>query len=222
MINTIINFLKSLFIKDKEEPTMEALHNISIPKDTKFRVVDDAGVDIESGKYVGDSGIIEEKQEMSKFDDIIEAVLHHEGGYVNDPKDPGGETNYGIAKRSHPDVDIKNLTREGAKEIYKEVYWDKNKVESLPKDLWHIYFDMCVNQGKSRAVKIIQRAVNGKGGSLTVDGGMGPMTIAAIGKSRVELDRVRAYRVKYYADLVTKKPDLERFYFGWFKRALEV
>jgi len=222
MINIIINFLKSLFIKDKEEPTMEALHNISIQKDTKFRVVDDAGVDIETGKYVGDSGIPKEKEEMSKFDEIIEVVLEHEGGYVNDPKDPGGETNFGIAKRSHPDVDIKNLTKEGAKEIYKEVYWDKNKVESLPEELWHIYFDMCVNQGKSRAVKIIQRAVNGKGGSLTVDGGMGPMTIAAIGKSRVELDRVRAYRVKYYADLVTRKPDLERFYFGWFKRALEV
>ena len=222
MINSIINFLKSLFIKDKEETTMEALHNISIQKDTKFRVVDDAGVDMETGKYVGDSGIPKEKEEMSKFDDIIEVVLEHEGGYVNDPKDPGGETNFGIAKRSHPDVDIKNLTKEGAKEIYKEVYWDKNKVESLPEELWHIYFDMCVNQGKSRAVKIIQRAVNGKGGSLTVDGGMGPMTIAAIGKSRVELDRVRAYRVKYYSDLVTKKPDLERFYFGWFKRALEV
>ena len=227
MIDIIINFIKSLFIKDKEEPTMEALHNISIPgrnypKDTKFRVVDDAGVDIETGKYVGDSGIPKEKEEMSKFDEIIEVVLEHEGGYVNDPKDPGGETNYGIAKRSHPDVDIKNLTKEGAKEIYKEVYWDNNKVESLPEDLWHIYFDMCVNQGKSRAVRIIQRAVNGKGGSLDVDGGLGPMTIAAIGKSRVELDRVRAYRVKYYADLVTKKPDLERFYFGWFKRALEV
>jgi len=222
MIKLIIDFLKSLFIKDKEEPTMEALHNISIQKDTKFRVVDDAGVDIETGKYVGDSGIPKEKEEMSKFDEIIEVVLEHEGGYVNDPKDPGGETNFGIAKRSHPDVDIKNLTKEGAKEIYKEVYWDKNKVESLPEELWHIYFDMCVNQGKSRAVKIIQRAVNGKGGSLTVDGGMGPMTIAAIGKSRVELDRVRAYRVKYYSDLVTKKPDLERFYFGWFKRALEV
>ena len=222
MINLIIDFLKSLFIKEKEEPTMEALHNISIPSDTKFRVVDDAGVDIETGKYVGDSGIPKEKEEMSKFDDIIEVVLEHEGGYVNDPKDPGGETNFGIAKRSHPDVDIKNLTKEGAKEIYKEVYWDKNKVESLPEELWHIYFDMCVNQGKSRAVKIIQRAVNGKGGSLTVDGGMGPMTITAIGKSRVELDRVRAYRVKYYSDLVTKKPDLERFYFGWFKRALEV
>ena len=52
---------------------------------------------------------------LVKFDEIIEVVLHHEGGYVNDPKDPGGETNFGIAKRSHPDVDIKNLTKDGAK-----------------------------------------------------------------------------------------------------------
>jgi lysozyme family protein len=218
MINTIINFLKSIFIKDKEGPTMEALHNISIPMDTEYSETDAADY------YTGPEpdGTQKEKQEMSKFDEIIEVVLEHEGGYVNDPKDPGGETNFGIAKRSHPDVDIKNLTKEGAKEIYKEVYWDKNKVESLPEYLWHIYFDMCVNQGKSRAVRIIQRAVNGKGGSLDVDGGLGPMTIAAIDKSKVELGRVRAYRVKYYADLVTKKPDLERFYFGWFKRALEV
>ena len=107
MIDVIINFIKSLFIKDKEEPTMEALHNISIPMDTITKV---------------------EKQEISKFDEIIEVVLEHEGGYVNDPKDPGGETNFGIAKRSHPDVDIKNLTKESAKEIYKEVYWDNNKV----------------------------------------------------------------------------------------------
>ena len=124
---------------------------------------------------------------LTDFNDIIEVVLHHEGGYVNDPKDPGGETNFGIAKRSHPDVDIKNLTKDGAKEIYKEVYWDKNKVESLPEDLRHIYFDMCVNQGRGRAVKILQKAANAKG-----------------------------------ADLVTRKPDLEKFYFGWFRRALEV
>ena len=91
---------------------------------------------------------------LVNFDEIIEVVLHHEGGYVNDPKDPGGETNFGIAKRSHPDVDIKNLTKEGAKEIYKEHYWDRNKVESLSEDLRHIYFDMCVNQGRGRAVKI--------------------------------------------------------------------
>ena len=48
---------------------------------------------------------------LINFDEIIEVVLHHEGGYVNDPKDPGGETNFGVAKRSHPDVDIKNLNQ---------------------------------------------------------------------------------------------------------------
>ena len=157
---------------------------------------------------------------LVKFDEIIEVVLHHEGGYVNDPKDPGGETNFGIAKRSHPDVDIKNLTKDGAKEIYKEHYWDKNKVESLPEQLRHIFFDMCVNQGKSRGVKILQRAATAKGKNLKVDGGLGPKTIAAM--DGVELDRVRAYRIKYYADLVTRKPDLEKFYYGWFRRGLEV
>ena len=157
---------------------------------------------------------------LVEFNDIIEVVLHHEGGYVNDPDDPGGETNFGVAKRSHPDVDIANLTKDGAKEIYKEHYWDKNKVESLSEELRHIYFDMCVNQGRGRAVKILQKAANAKGANLKVDGGMGPMTIAAM--DGVELQRVRAYRVKYYADLVTRKPDLEKFYFGWFRRALEV
>jgi lysozyme family protein len=208
MIDIIINFLKSLFIKDKEEPTMEALHNISIPRDDPF-VFPYSGIDL-----------VEEKQEMSKFDEIIEVVLEHEGGYVNDPKDPGGETNFGIAKRSNPDVDIKNLTKAEASLIYKTKYWDKNKVESLPEELWHIYFDCCVNMGKSRAVKILQQAANGKGANIDVDGGLGPNTLKAI--SNVELERVRAYRVKYYADLVTRKPDLEKFYFGWYKRALEV
>ncbi len=208
MLDIIINFLKSLFIKDKEEPTMEALHNISIPRDDPF-VFPYSGIDL-----------VEEKQEMSKFDEIIEVVLEHEGGYVNDPKDPGGETNFGIAKRSNPDVDIKNLTKAEASLIYKTKYWDKNKVESLPEELWHIYFDCCVNMGKSRAVKILQQAANGKGANIDVDGGLGPNTLKAI--SNVELGRVRAYRVKYYADLVTRKPELEKFYFGWFRRALEV
>ena len=157
---------------------------------------------------------------LVEFDDIIEVVLHHEGGYVNDPDDPGGETNFGIAKRSHPDVDIANLTKDGAKEIYKEHYWDRNKVESLSEELRHIYFDMCVNQGRGIAVKILLKAANAKGAGLKVDGGLGPKTIGAM--KGVELQRVRAYRVKYYADLVTRKPDLEKFYFGWFRRALEV
>ena len=157
---------------------------------------------------------------LTMFDDIIKVVLKHEGGYVNDPVDPGGETNFGIAKRSHPDVDIKNLTEEGAKEIYYQDYWMKNRVPQLPDNLKHIYFDMCVNQGRGRAVKILQQAANAKGANLKVDGGLGPKTISAL--NGVELDRVRAYRIKYYADLVTRKPDLEKFYFGWFRRGLEV
>ena len=54
---------------------------------------------------------------LVEFDEIIEVVLHHEGGYVNDPDDPGGETNFGIAKRSHPDVDIANLTKDGQRNL---------------------------------------------------------------------------------------------------------
>ena len=157
---------------------------------------------------------------LTKFDDIIEIVLEHEGGYVNDPDDPGGETNFGIAKRSHPDVDIANLPKEVAKIIYYQDYWMKNRVPQMPDDLKHIYFDMCVNQGRGRAVKILQRAANAKGANLKVDGGLGPKTVGAL--DGVELDRVRAYRIKYYADLVTRKPDLEKFYFGWFRRGLEV
>ena len=63
---------------------------------------------------------------LTTFDEIIQITLEHEGGYVHDPTDLGGETNFGIAKRFYPDVDIKNLTEDGAKEIYKRDYWDKN------------------------------------------------------------------------------------------------
>ena len=157
---------------------------------------------------------------MKTFNEIIEKVLEHEGGYVNDPKDLGGETKYGITKRFYPEVDIKNLTIEQATEIYKKDYWDKNKVESLPQNLWHIYFDMCVNMGKRTAVKVLQRAAVNKGRDIEVDGGLGPMTIGAL--KGVELDRVRAFRVKYYVDLITARPEQEKFYLGWFRRATEV
>ena len=162
----------------------------------------------------------EEKIMKTTFDEIIEQVLHHEGGYVNDPTDLGGETNFGITKRFYPDVDIKNLTKEGAKEIYKKDYWDKNKCGDLPSQLRHIYFDMCVNMGKRTAVKVLQRAAVNKGKDIEVDGGLGPATLGAV--KNVELERVRAFRVKYYVDLVNKKPEQEKFYFGWFRRALEV
>ena len=157
---------------------------------------------------------------MKTFDEIIEKVLEHEGGYVNDPKDLGGETKYGITKRFYPELNIKELTIEKAKQIYKDDYWDKNRVESLPQELWHIFFDMCVNMGRRTAVKVLQRAAVNRGKDIEVDGGLGPMTIKAL--KGVEVDRVRAYRVKFYVDLITSRPEQEKFFLGWFRRATEV
>ena len=159
---------------------------------------------------------------LTKFDDIIDIVIKHEGGYVNDPNDLGGETKYGITKRFYPDVDIKNLTVKEAKQIYYDDYWVKNKVPQMPDNLKHIYFDMCINQGRGTAVKVLQRAVNSKGGDLKVDGGLGPKTIEAINKYKPCDNRTRCYRLKHYYDLVNKKPEQEKFLFGWFRRALEV
>ena len=162
-----------------------------------------------------------EKTQLTTFNKIIEVVLQHEGGYVNDPNDLGGETNFGIAKRFYPDVDIKNLTKEEASDIYRRDYWDKNKVDDMPEQLRHIYFDMCVNFGRGGAVKVLQQAANAKNrDKIEVDGGMGPATLKAI--QNVSLERVRAYRVLRFANLVIKKPEQERFWFGWYKRATGV
>jgi len=159
---------------------------------------------------------------LISFDEIIEVTLHHEGGYVHDPNDLGGETNFGIAKRFYPDIDIKNLTEDDAKEIYRRDYWDKNRVEELPEHLRHFFFDCCVNMGRGTAVKLLQRACVAKGADIAIDGGMGPGTMGAIETYKPSLERCRMYRVKYYMDLVANKPEQERFLFGWFRRAISV
>jgi len=156
-----------------------------------------------------------------KFYEIIEIVLKHEGGYVNDPDDPGGETKYGISKRSFPQYDIKNLSEEDAKDIYKRHYWEPSKAEKLPDYLRMDYFDMVVNSGQGNAVKVLQGAVNNSpGDKIAVDGRIGPQTIKA--SKGLDLLRFRAYRVLYYAKLIIKKPTLEKYWFGWFKRSLQV
>ena len=69
------------------------------------------------------------------FDEIIDNVLESEGGYVNDKDDAGGETNMGISKKAYPDLDIKNLSKEEAKQIYYEDYWCPSKADQLPTQL---------------------------------------------------------------------------------------
>ena len=76
------------------------------------------------------------------FEKIINKVIEHEGGYVNDSLDKGGEPNFGITKRWYPDVDIKNLSKEDAIAIYYRDYWKPSKAEKLPEHLQATYFDM--------------------------------------------------------------------------------
>lgn len=158
-------------------------------------------------------------KEATKFADIIKRVLESEGGYVNDPDDPGGETKYGISKRSHPEVDIKNLTIDGALDIYRRLYWVPSKAEKLIPELRHQYFDMVVNAGQGNAVKILQKACNGKakkGEKIAVDGRIGNITIGA--SEKLEVSRLKAYRILYYAEKVQKNPTLEKYFYGWYRR----
>ena len=157
-----------------------------------------------------------------EFKDAVKIILKHEGGYVNDPDDPGGETMMGISKKAYPHLNIKELTEQDVKDIYHRDYWLKAKVPQVPDELKLIYFDMVVNMGRSRAVKILQQSISAKGVKTTVDGGIGPQTISNALKSGLEPERLRSYRVKYYADLVNRKPKLGKYWYGWYRRATKV
>ena len=109
-----------------------------------------------------------------KFENALKFVLSYEGGYVNDPNDPGGETNLGISKRAYPNEDIKALTKEKAAEIYRRDYWDSCKCNELPESMAIAVFDCAVNQGVKTASRLLQIAVG-----ATVDGVIGPKTVLA-------------------------------------------
>lgn len=145
---------------------------------------------------------------MSKFDKLIPIILRNEGGYVNDPNDSGGETNYGISKRRYPHIDIKNLTKDKAIEIYKEDYWAE-EFDDIEDDnaALHI-FDMCVNAGQYRAVRMAQKVAH-----CYEDGLIGPATIKAINNSVGFVDHYKAARIRYYQAL-----DKPRYIKGWINR----
>ena len=109
------------------------------------------------------------------FDAAFERLLGHEGGYVNDPRDPGGETKFGISKRAYPGEDIAGLTLERAKAIYKRDYWGPAGCDAVPDAVRFDLFDMAVNSGVKTAIKMLQRTVD-----ETVDGVLGPRTLQAI------------------------------------------
>lgn len=134
------------------------------------------------------------------FDEAFELLIGHEGGYVNNPADPGGETKYGISKRAYPGEDIKNLTLDRAKAIYLRDYWVPAGCQNVPDSICFDLFDMAVNSGIKAAVKCLQTAAG-----CTVDGVLGPKTLAAIAAldgARVSA-RFNGARLQFMASLGT-------------------
>jgi lysozyme family protein len=106
---------------------------------------------------------------------VIPLLLDLEGGYVNDPNDPGGATNFGISQRSYPSVQIANITPEDAAQIYFTDYWLAGNCDAIPFPLCAYHFDACVNQGLSEASKLLQQTVG-----VAQDGVIGPLTLQAV------------------------------------------
>jgi lysozyme family protein len=99
-------------------------------------------------------------QNLNNFKRSLEFTLKWEGVYVNDPKDPGGETKWGISKRAHPSEDIRNLTPERAAQIYADDYWDKCGLDERDFPLCAVVFDTAVNQGVGRAQGFLKQTTD--------------------------------------------------------------
>lgn len=119
-----------------------------------------------------------------------------DGGYTNDPDDPGGETKWGISKKAHPDLDIETLTLPEALDIYWNEYWQPAGCEDMELPMAVAVFDTAVNCGVSKAVAWEEDSFTYK--------------------------ELLAKRVNYYASLVRHKPALNKYYKGWINRIVDL
>ena len=156
----------------------------------------------------------------------LKVILHHEGGYVNHPEDPGGMTNLGVTKRvyeewvgySVSEYTMQNLTPEDVEPIYEKNYWDRCQCDVLPDGLDLCVFDFAVNAGTGRAAKYLQKLVG-----ATVDGAIGPATMksvnAYIKEHGVEnaIKNYQSERQAYYERL----KHFSTFGKGWTRRVTE-
>jgi len=154
---------------------------------------------------------------MASYDKAFNFVIGQEGGFVNDPDDPGGMTKYGISKRQYKNLDIRNLTLRNAKEIYRSDYWDRCKCDQLPESIKLAVFDASVNQGVKTAIKLLQRTIG-----ATEDGIIGPETIglASSGQSKV-LEHYLTERALYYTK-INKGGGFKKYGRGWLRRLFHV
>lgn len=157
------------------------------------------------------------------FQTQIIKTLAFEGGYGNDPDDPGGETNFGISKAAYPDEDIANMTQERAIEIYHADYWLAPKINELPDSIAGKVFDMGVNMGPHTAIRLMQDTLNDYGTTtpeLVEDGRIGPLTIAAANASPATfLSDYRNTLIAHYNSLIANHAALAKFRNGWIRRA---
>lgn len=144
------------------------------------------------------------------FDEAFRRLIGHEGGYSTDRRDPGNwtggkvgvgtlkGTKFGLAANTYPNLDIKNLTLEQAKEIYKKDWWDKLGGHGLHSAITFQLWDFAINAGRSRAIKELQQAVG-----VTADGMIGPKTIEAVNAQDLNdvLLSLTAERLKFYTSL---------------------
>ncbi len=153
------------------------------------------------------------------FDKCLEMILHHEGGYVNHPKDPGGETNLGVTKRVYEEwggqKNMKDLTVEDVAPIYKKNYWGRAKCDQLPSGLDLAVFDWSVNSGVGRAVKKLQKMIG-----TVADGGIGPNTLKSLEEYirhhglETTIENYKDIRQAFYRSLST----FNTFGKGWTRR----
>lgn len=162
------------------------------------------------------------------LDQIIDATIKAEGGYVNDPADRGGATKYGItqsvARANGYTGDMRDLPLQTAKDIYKREYAIKPGFVDFPSEVAAELFDTGVNMGTSIATKFLQRAVNVLAGSnIAVDGKMGPATRGAVNTYLTSRGNAADILVKMldcfqgvrYVEIVEKNPTQRKFINGW-------
>ena len=157
------------------------------------------------------------------FDAALKAILHHEGGYIDHPKDPGGRTNLGVTQKVWEEwvgheVDektMRGLTPEIVGPMYKVKYWNKIKGDELPTGVDYVVFDAAVNSGPGRAAKWLQACVG-----VEPDGGIGPKTLAAVTgfKASNLIEDYSKRRLSFLMDL----PTWGTFGKGWGRRVSDV
>jgi lysozyme family protein len=158
---------------------------------------------------------------MSKFQPAFDFMIKNEGGYVFDPADPGGETCYGISKRSYPDEDIPKMTIERAHFLYYRDFWKRQYEQIVDQQLANKVFDFSVNMGASTACRLLQQAINFCGWAIPEDGILGPETLKranSLPAANLE-SAVKLMAARHYKAIAAANPAEEKFLAGWIRRA---